>query len=78
MTHTTRRRLMNRKTVEMLMQGAPTRTIAKGLKVGRARIQRLRGKAKACGYLPPEGRGAGPACRGRLRVMRQASDDPRR
>ena len=51
---------MDRKIVEMLMQGASTRTIAKGLKVGRARIQRLRGKAKSCGYLPPEGRGAGP------------------
>ena len=60
MTQTTRRRLMDRKIVEMLMQGASTRTIAKGLKVGRARIQKLRGQAKACGYLPPEGRGAGP------------------
>lgn len=60
MTHATRRRLMDRKIVEMLMQSASTRTIAKGLKVGRARIQKLRGRAKACGYLPPEGRGAGP------------------
>ncbi len=50
---------MDRKIVELLMQGASVNTITTGLKVGKGRIKRLREKAKACGYLPPEGRGAG-------------------
>ena len=50
---------MDRKIVELLMQGASVTTITTGLKVGKGRIKRLREKAKACGYLPPEGRGAG-------------------
>ena len=50
---------MDRKIVELLVQGATVTTITTGLRVGKGRIKRLREKAKACGYLPPEGRGAG-------------------
>ncbi|MHB0996469.1 MAG: IS21 family transposase [Elusimicrobiales bacterium] len=60
MTRTTRRRLMDRKIVELLMQGASVSAIVRSLKAGKKRIKRLREKAKSCGYLPPEGRGAGP------------------
>lgn len=52
--------MMDRKIVEMLMHGASVRVIAKGLKVSKARIKKVREQGKARGYLPPEGRGAGP------------------
>ena len=51
---------MDRKIVELLMQGASVSAIVRSLKAGKKRIKRLREKAKSCGYLPPEGRGAGP------------------
>jgi hypothetical protein len=51
---------MDRKIVELLMSGASVMDIVASLKVGKGRIKKLREKAKACGYLPPEGRGAGP------------------
>lgn len=51
---------MDRKIVELLMQGASVSTIVVSLRVGKHRIKALREKAKACGYLPPEGHGAGP------------------
>lgn len=51
---------MDRKIVELLIQGASVSTIVASLHVGKHRIKALREKAKACGYLPPEGRGAGP------------------
>lgn len=60
MTLTTRRRLMDRKIVELLMNDASVMDIVVSLKVGKGRIKKLREKAKVCGYLPPEGRGAGP------------------
>lgn len=51
---------MDRKIVELLMHSASVSTIVQSLKVGKKRIKKLREKAKACGYLPPEGLGAGP------------------
>ena len=38
---------MDRKIVELLVQGASVTTITTGLKVGKGRIKRLREKAKA-------------------------------
>ena len=51
---------MDRKIVELLMQGTSVKIITTSLKVGKGRIKKLREKAKACGYLPPEGHGTGP------------------
>jgi len=52
---------MDRKIVEMLMQGASVKVIARSLHVGRSRVRRLRELAQEHGYLALEGRGAGPS-----------------
>lgn len=56
MTVVTRRRLMDRKIVEMLRAGAGVKAVARQLHAARWRIRELREQAKACGYLQEGGR----------------------
>ena len=55
MTALTRRRMMDRKIVEMLMSGASVKRIARSLHVSKTRVRRLREQAKEHGYLTEEG-----------------------
>jgi transposase len=56
MTEVTRRRMMDRKIVEMLMSGASVKPIARSLHVAKRRIRALRERAKEYGYLEADGR----------------------
>ena len=56
MTVVTRRRMMDRKIVEMLRSGAGVKSVARQLHVAKWRIRELREQAKACGYLEEGGR----------------------
>lgn len=60
MSEQTRRRMMDRKIVEMLRSGAGVKSVARQLHVAKWRIRELREQAKACGYLEEGGR-PGPA-----------------
>jgi hypothetical protein len=52
----TRRRLMERKVVEMLTQGASVKAIARSLHVGKKRVRQLRRMAVTHGYISHDGK----------------------
>ena len=56
MTRQTRRRLMDRKIVELLRGGMGLNAVTRTLHVGKCRIRRLRAQALAAGYITAEGR----------------------
>src|ERR1035437_516122 len=60
MTDMTRRRMMDRKIVEMLRGGASVKAVARMMRVAKRRIRTLREQAKEYGYLEADGR-LGPA-----------------
>lgn len=55
MTVVTRRRLMDRKIVEMLINGVGVNQVGRSLRVSKRRIRRLREQAKERGYLKEDG-----------------------
>ena len=56
MTSHTRRRLMDRKIIELLITGVGVNKLARTLHVGKNRIRALRRKAEEAGYIIADGR----------------------